>query len=77
MINFHKVDTVEDMEAYIARISEIGRVIDQYLVRAKAATDGGVRMPRFAYEQTLSEARRVMTFKLVTTPSTTSCSRPE
>lgn len=59
MINFHKVDTVADMEAYVSRVSEIGRVIDEYLARAKAATDDGVRMPRFAYEQTLSEARRV------------------
>ncbi len=59
MINFHEVDDVADMDAYVARISEIGRVIDEYLVRAKAATDDGVRMPRFAYEQTLSEAQRV------------------
>ncbi len=60
MINFHKVENVEDMEAYISRISAIGRVIDQNLVRAQAAADDGVRMPRFAYEQTLSETRRVL-----------------
>jgi uncharacterized protein (DUF885 family) len=60
MINFHRVDDVSDMEAYIARVALIDDAIDQLLARAKAAAQDGVRQPRFAYDQALSEVRRVV-----------------
>ncbi len=60
MINFHRVDTPADMDAYIARVDRIGPAIDQLLVRAKASAAEGVRMPRFSYDQSLDELRRVM-----------------
>lgn len=59
MINQHRVDTAADMEAYIARVERIGPALDQALARAKAAAAAGVRAPRFSYDQSLEEVRRV------------------
>lgn len=59
LINQHRVDTPADMDAYIARVAAIGPALDQTLERAKASAAAGVRMPRFAYDQTLEEVRRV------------------
>lgn len=59
LINFHRVDEAADMAAYIARVRQIDEALDQLLVRARAAADEGVRMPRFAYSQSISEVERV------------------
>jgi uncharacterized protein (DUF885 family) len=48
MINFHKVDTEEDMQAYIKRIEGISRALTQLLQRAQANAEHDVRPPRFA-----------------------------
>ncbi len=49
------------MEAYISRLSGMGEALDQLLTRARAAAEKGIRPPRFAYAQALSEIRRVVT----------------
>ena len=59
MINAHRVDTVADMEAWIARVRAIGPTLDVELERAKRAAATGVRMPRFAYDQSLVEVGRL------------------
>lgn len=59
IINQHRVDTPADMEAYVARVAAIGPFIDVQLEQAKAAAAMGVRMPRFAYEQSLTEVKRL------------------
>jgi len=59
LINQHRVDSAADMEAYIARVAAIGPALDQTLERAKASAAAGVRMPRFSYDQTLEEVRRI------------------
>ncbi|MET0271867.1 MAG: DUF885 family protein, partial [Phenylobacterium sp.] len=59
MINFHKVDTASDMDAYIARVAAIGRVLDQLLARARLSAALGVHMPGFAYDQSLAEIARL------------------
>ena len=60
LINFHKVDTVEDYEAYVKRIGGVAGAMDQLLDRAKAAADIGVRPPRFAYEGVLTQANAIL-----------------
>ncbi len=60
LINQHRVDEPADMEAYAARMEALGPTIDAYLTRATAAAAGGVRMPRFAYDQSLAEVRRLI-----------------
>lgn len=61
LINAHRVDTRADMDAYVARLSAMAKVLDQNLDRAKAAAAAGVRMPRFAYDQSIAEVARLMT----------------
>ena len=60
LINFHRVDDAADMRAYIARIGEAQRAIDQLLVRAQGAARLGIRPPRFAYEGVLDQSRKVI-----------------
>lgn len=61
MINVHTVDDVADMEAYVARVTAIGPALDVETEKARRAAEAGVRMPRFAYDQSLLEVRRVTT----------------
>ena len=59
MINQHKVDTEEDMRAYIARIGGISRALGQLLERAQGSAKKGVRPPRFAYDLAIERAQKV------------------
>lgn len=60
LINFHKVDDLSDMEAYITRISGVGRAIEQLLDRAKDSASKGIRAPYFSYEGVISQAQNVI-----------------
>jgi len=59
LINQHRVDTPADMEAYVARVTALGPTLDIYLGRAKAAATKGVRMPGFAYDQSIELVGRL------------------
>lgn len=61
LISFHTVESRADMQAYISRITAIGRLIDQELVLARKAAEHGVRTPRFALEAVISQSRAVIT----------------
>ncbi|MCW8194597.1 DUF885 domain-containing protein [Proteobacteria bacterium 005FR1] len=60
MINYHEVDSVSDLEAYISRLRQVGPVLDTYLGRAQAAAEQGVRQPRFDYDLAIEEIERVL-----------------
>ncbi|MDP3492197.1 MAG: DUF885 domain-containing protein [Hyphomonadaceae bacterium] len=60
MISFHAVADKADMEAYVARLPEMARAIDQVLEGAKLAAADGNHAPRFAYDQSLDESRNVI-----------------
>ncbi len=55
LINFHKVDNAEDMQAYVTRIEGISKAITDLLQRAKQNAEQGVRPPRFAYEGVMQQ----------------------
>jgi uncharacterized protein (DUF885 family) len=59
LINFHRVDTPEDMEAYLARLRQIDRVFDQVLARAQTNAEEGVRQPAFGYDFAVDEITRI------------------
>lgn len=59
LINFHRVDQPEDMEAYISRLALVDDVLGQYLQRALRAVEAGIRQPRFAYDYAIAEIGRV------------------
>ncbi len=60
MLNFHKVDEAADMAAYTARVNRIATAIDQTIEKSQLAAQDGIRMPRFAYERSISEMRAVI-----------------
>ncbi len=59
LINYHRVDTASDIEAYLSRLGELDRVFSELLVRAKEASAIGIRQPAFAYEFAIGEIDRV------------------
>jgi len=59
LISFHPVDEVSDMEAYISRIREGGRAIEQLITRSKENAQMGVRPPHFAFGYVIDEATKL------------------
>jgi uncharacterized protein (DUF885 family) len=61
LINFHRVDELSDMQAYIKRIGGISTAISQLLLRAKENAALGTRPPKFAYEGVIEQAGNLIT----------------
>ncbi len=57
MINFHRVESVEDAQGYIGRLNEAQRYLGQYAQKAQAQFESGVVLPKFVYDK-ISEASR-------------------
>lgn len=57
MINFHRVETVEDAQGYIARLHDAQRYLGQYADKAQAQFENNVVLPKFVYGK-ISEASR-------------------
>lgn len=60
LISFHRVDDAADMTAYIARIRAIPQALGEMIDWAKAATQSGIRPPRFAYEAVVAESKKLI-----------------
>ncbi len=60
LIAQHDVDTESDMQAYISRIAETGRAIEQLIDRSKVNAATGVHPPRFAYEAVITESQNLI-----------------
>ncbi|MEO0882974.1 MAG: DUF885 domain-containing protein [Pseudomonadota bacterium] len=61
LIAFHPATNYDELAAYISRIKETERAIDQLIVRSKANAETGVRPPLFAFEFVLEEANKIIT----------------
>ncbi|MEM9899239.1 MAG: DUF885 domain-containing protein, partial [Pseudomonadota bacterium] len=61
LISFHPAGSYDQLQAYVSRIDESSRAIDQLIVRSKANAETGVRPPRFAFEQVIAEANKIIT----------------
>lgn len=57
LIQIHKVDGPADMDAYVARIRGLAGALRQHLDWTRANAAAGVRMPRFAYDIVIAQAR--------------------
>jgi uncharacterized protein (DUF885 family) len=55
----HRVDTPDDLRAYIARLHALAGVLNDYLDRAERAVEDGIRQPRFNYDFAIDEIERV------------------
>ncbi len=60
MINFHRVDTEQDMVDYISRLNEFDRAFSQLVEVAEANAAAGVHPPRFAYEIVMDEINKLL-----------------
>ena len=61
LMQIHRVDEPADMDAYIARIGGVARAQLQLLDIAKQNAAAGSRVPRFAYEAMIPQARSLIT----------------
>ncbi len=61
LINYHEVEDLSDMQAYISRLNQSQRYLLQYLERAQLSAADGIRAPYFDYEVAISQSERVIT----------------
>jgi uncharacterized protein (DUF885 family) len=59
LINYHKVDSLSDMQAYVSRLGQSGRYLTQALDKAKLSASKGIRAPYFDYQVAISQIQRV------------------
>jgi len=60
LLNIHHIDSVEDAQAYIARLHGIGPFMDQVLEQMRLGEESGVLAPRFAYANVLRDCRNIV-----------------
>ena len=60
MINNHRVSSVSDAEAYVARLTEAERYMGQVAATLRARADAGVVSPRFVFQPSIDNTRAVI-----------------
>ena len=60
LINHHRVDTVEDAEAYVSRLREVERVMTEISGNMRRQAAMGIVPPRFNFAPVRADARRVL-----------------
>lgn len=61
MINNHRVSSVSDAEAYVARLTETERYMGQVATTLRARAEAGVVSPRFVFQPSIDNTRAVIT----------------
>jgi uncharacterized protein (DUF885 family) len=60
LANQHRIDSVADAEAYVARIAETERVMSEVSARFRAGAEAGIVPPKFVFEPVRADALRVI-----------------
>jgi len=60
LMSIHRVDAVEDAQAYIARLNGVGALIDQVIEQMRLGEAAGVLAPRFAHTNVLRDCRNLL-----------------
>lgn len=60
LINNHRVDTLEDAEAYIGRLNGMGDYLDQHIANSRRSAELGVYTPRWTYQPMIETSRNVI-----------------
>lgn len=60
LINIHRVDTLEDAEAYVSRLQGIDAFLDQAITEAKERQAQGVLPPKWVYPYVIADSRNVI-----------------
>jgi uncharacterized protein (DUF885 family) len=61
LINIHRVDSLQDAEAYIARLNGVDEQADQVIKNLQVRADMGIVAPKFVYPLVLDACRKVLT----------------
>ena len=61
LINTHRVESVADAEAYIARLEGVAKRVDEAIVWADESERRGILPPKFVFPYVASDARNVIT----------------
>ena len=60
LINNHRVDSVADAEAYVARLRDVRRVMGEIAADVEARTAKGIVEPKFVFAPSIADARKVI-----------------
>lgn len=60
LINIHRIDNVDDANAYIARLNKLPALFDQLIVNLKTRADKAVIPPRFVFPLVLDACNKVI-----------------
>lgn len=60
LINMHQVGSVEDAEAYIARLEGIATYFDQFIARLKTGEERGILPPKFVFPRVIGDAQNII-----------------
>ncbi|WP_231099577.1 DUF885 domain-containing protein [Pseudoalteromonas luteoviolacea] len=60
MINYHKVDTLADMQAYNTRLVRGAETIVELLGQAQSRAEKGIRPPKFSYEGVIAQSKNII-----------------
>lgn len=60
LINIHRIDTVEDAQAYVARLGGVGGLVDQILALMREGEGKGALAPRFVYGHVLRDCANLL-----------------
>ncbi|SDK69946.1 DUF885 domain-containing protein [Microbulbifer yueqingensis] len=61
LINQHRVDNVDDAEAYISRLSALPKHFDQLIANLKERAEAGVIPPKFVFPYVISDGKNLIT----------------
>ncbi len=61
LINIHKVESEADARAYISRLSQSGRFIDQAIAESIEREKAGVLPPRWVFPQVIEQSKNIIT----------------
>jgi len=60
LINNHRVDTLEDAEAYVGRLNNMGAYLDQHIANARRSFEMGIYTPRWTYQPMIETAQNII-----------------
>lgn len=61
LINTHRIDTIEDAQAYVARLSGVGVLLDQVMANLRESEARGILAPRFVHGHVIRDCRNLLT----------------
>lgn len=60
MVNIHRVDSIEDAEAYISRLDKVDELFGQVIEQLKIRQELGVFPPKWSYDQMIQASQNVI-----------------